>query len=417
MHRSRALVLLFLSFIIVASSVAPASALSAADVQKHRTAASDARKKAAEAEARADQLREETVELDKRADQLRKEAAALEPQISDATTRTQKLNKEVEKLDSDVTALRAEIAATQAEYERQRELLTDRVQTAYKQGTWYYFDILLGSKNITDLIRRTELVNRVIESNNSVAMTLNETRESLSASEVKLARSLESLKVKRKEAENVEKNLRNLHSSRKSMAAQQQQVSAQKSQLMAAAEKDAERLKAMAADEERESKRIEAELAALARRSSGSSSAGSGIYTGTMAWPVPGFRYVSSGFGWRTHPIFKTRKFHTGIDIASGGGPSINGAAIVAVDAGTVFYTGYRGGYGNTVMIDHGNGIVTLYAHMQSGSISVSSGQVVSKGQRIGAVGSTGYSTGPHLHFEVRVNGAPQNPTGYLSGS
>ncbi len=108
------------------------------------------------------------------------------------------------------------------------------------------------------------------------------------------------------------------------------------------------------------------------------------------------------------HPIFKSRRFHTGLDIGAG-----SGSAIVAAADGKVISAGYRGGYGNTVMIDHGNGVVTLYAHQKSGGIKVSVGERVGKGERIGSVGSTGYSTGPHLHFEVRVNGAPKNPASY----
>ena len=135
-----------------------------------------------------------------------------------------------------------------------------------------------------------------------------------------------------------------------------------------------------------------------------------------MTWPVPGFYRISSPFGYRIHPIFGTKKLHTGIDIGRNLDPpqSIDGAAVVAADNGTVIYAAYRGGYGNTVMIDHGNGIVSLYAHMQSGSIAVSKGQAVTKGSQVGRVGSTGYSTGPHSHFEVRVNGTATNPMGYL---
>lgn len=126
-------------------------------------------------------------------------------------------------------------------------------------------------------------------------------------------------------------------------------------------------------------------------------------------YPISG--RISSPFGWRTHPIFKSRIFHSGIDIA---GP--NGGAIKASNDGKVIFSGWYGGYGKVVILDHGviNGqpITTLYAHMSA--ITVSNGQTVKKGQTIGREGSTGYSTGPHCHFEVRVNGKPTNPMNYI---
>lgn len=126
-------------------------------------------------------------------------------------------------------------------------------------------------------------------------------------------------------------------------------------------------------------------------------------------YPISG--RISSPFGWRTHPIFKSRIFHSGIDIA---GP--NGGAIKASNDGKVIFSGWYGGYGKVVILDHGiiNGqpITTLYAHMSA--ITVSNGQTVKKGQTIGREGSTGYSTGPHCHFEVRVNGKPANPMNYI---
>mgnify|MGYP001054385484 CR=1 FL=1 len=104
-----------------------------------------------------------------------------------------------------------------------------------------------------------------------------------------------------------------------------------------------------------------------------------------------------------------------GIDIGGNAvGKSINGATIVAAAGGKVIYAGYRGGYGNCIIIDHGNGVATLYAHMQSGSFMVSQGQTVERRDSIGRVGSTGLSTGPHLHFEVRINGTPVDPMPYL---
>jgi murein DD-endopeptidase MepM/ murein hydrolase activator NlpD len=126
---------------------------------------------------------------------------------------------------------------------------------------------------------------------------------------------------------------------------------------------------------------------------------------GVLSWPV--VAPVTSGFGYRIHPIFHVRRLHTGIDLDATTGESIRAAA-----AGTVIFAGWRSGYGKCTIIDHGGGIATLYAHQSA--ILVSAGQVVKRGAVVGKVGSTGYSTGPHLHFEVRVNGSPVDPMGYL---
>jgi murein DD-endopeptidase MepM/ murein hydrolase activator NlpD len=168
------------------------------------------------------------------------------------------------------------------------------------------------------------------------------------------------------------------------------------------------RLAAQAAAEARRlaaAQRSRASAAAPSGGGSGSSSATPPTSTGALQWPASGPK--TSDYGWRTHPIFGTRRFHAGIDIGAG-----YGAAIVAAASGVVVSAGAQGGYGNTVVIDHGGGLATLYAHQSS--YAVSSGQRVDRGQVIGYVGSTGYSTGPHLHFETRVNGAPRDPMGYF---
>lgn len=150
---------------------------------------------------------------------------------------------------------------------------------------------------------------------------------------------------------------------------------------------------------------LEADAARLQRELAGRKS--TGVAPGTLGWPVNG--RVTSPFGYRIHPILGTRKLHTGIDFGAA-----TGAPIAAAGDGIVVIAGPYGGYGNAVVIDHGGGLATLYAHQSVVKVSVRA--TVSRGQTIGAVGCTGLCTGPHLHFETRVNGVPVNPTTYLGG-
>lgn len=404
MNRSRAILSSLLAFALIFAFVPAALGATQSDADTHRRRAQSAREKAAEAEATADRLAAEAKALDERIDALQAEADALDPQVSAAAKRTAELKIEVVRIDREVNATQIEIEETQADYEHQQALLADRVESTYRQGDWFYLDVLLGSSDINDLIARTELVSRIIEANNNAAAALAHTREQLERSKAKLERARVSADLKRKEAKAVEDRFRSLQAARQAKANEQESIQRKKTEMMKESRANASRLRALAESEERESAKIEAELAG----------GGSGRFAGTMTWPTPGFTRVTSNYGWRICP-FHGREFHPGIDVGKkSDGTAINGAAIVATGAGKVIYAGYRGGYGNTVMVDHGDGVVTLYAHQQSGGITVGVGQKVSKGQRIGTVGSTGYSTGPHLHFEVRVNGSPKNPMGYF---
>ena len=387
--------------LVVAAPVS-AHAVTSADAAAHANAAAAARKKAAEATALAEKLKAETDKLDDQVSALQTEADALDPQIAKASARTDRLRAELTSLRAQIAAKTANIEEATSQYVFEQQLLSERVNATYRQGEWFYVDMLLGSDDVRDLITRTELVSRVIRSNNDVAAQISATKSDLERSKAELDRTLQSVNLKKQEAQAAENELKKIQDTRQDKVDQQESILEQKSNLMVVSKKNATRLLAIAQAEEAESARIASML--RARK-------GSGKYSGSMAWPVPGHSGVSSSFGYRIHPIFKTKKLHTGIDIAGGG---INGAPIVAAGAGKVIWAGSRSGYGNVVMIDHGNGVVTLYAHQQSGGIKVSNGATVKKGQRIGTVGSTGYSTGPHLHFEVRVNGSPVNPMNYL---
>lgn len=400
MHRSRAYLASLLSLVLVLACAAPALGVSADDALKHSRAAEAARKKAAEQKVLAERLTKETARLDDIVDNLQAEADALDPQIASATKRSGRLREEVTRLRGQIRAKQTQIDKTQARYEVEQGYFEGRVTASYKQGDLFYINLLLSSADLGDLITRTEFIARAIKSSNDIAANLVGTRESLERARADLDRSLETATVKRREAVAAENKVRDLQDTRQAKTDQQDAVLNQKSAMLTETKKNAKRLAALADAEQAESDRIAAELAG----------GGSGVFHGSMAWPVPSSHRITSDFGPRICP-FHGRELHPGIDI---GAPS--GSPIVAAGAGTVTYAGPRGSYGNFVMLDHGNGVVTCYAHQRSGGIKVGVGQHVSKGQRIGTVGSTGNSTGPHLHFEVRVNGAPKNPTGYVHG-
>jgi len=408
MRRSRAFVLFLVLALLGPVFVAPAYGVTEAELREHQQAARDAYSAANAADAEATRLSAEVEELDSTIASIQGDINALAHDIGSATTRTRRLQAEVDDLTARIATKQAEIDVTQAEYEHQKELLAARIASSYKNGDLIYLELILESKDIEDLIARTTLVARVIKSNQDFAQTLEDTRIALEAAQASLEQDRAAVDEKRAEAAAEEKRLKQLRADHQSKLDSQKNAQNSKAALVAENEANAERLRALARAEEAESAAIAAEL----------NGGGSGVFAGVMTFPVPGFEQVPAGgsaFGYRIHPILGYRRLHTGIDISGGAvGRSINGATIVAAADGTAIYVGYRGGYGNCIIIDHGNGVTTLYAHQQTGSFRVSNGDRVMRGQAIGRVGSTGMSTGPHLHFEVRINGNPVDPMPYL---
>lgn len=384
----------------VTSTVTPCYAAGAGDASAHDRRASQAREKAQQADEDASRLAEEIADLDRRIETAADRAKKLDPLVREASERSKRLQTTVDAMATEVTSAQERVDANTAEYDRQQGLLAQRAQATYRQGDWFYLEVLIGSNDFSDLILRTELVRRVMEANSRVASDLERVGLELSRDKVLLERALEAVQLKRTEAAAVETQLKALRSERLARVREVERDKANRAGMMAASKENAKRLRALADAEEAESRRIADELA--------SNNGGSGQYSGKMTWPVPSSHRVTSPYGWRTCP-FHGRELHPALDI---GAPE--GSAIIAAGSGKVIYVGYRGGYGNTVMIDHGDGVVTLYPHQAAGAIRVSVGQQVERGERIGGVGSTGNATGPHLHFEVRVNGSPRNPNDWL---
>jgi murein DD-endopeptidase MepM/ murein hydrolase activator NlpD len=267
------------------------------------------------------------------------------------------------------------------------EILNKRMRDIYKNGQISYLDVLLGAADFGDFTTRMELLKRVLNQDVTLIAKVKAERELILQKKAELERD-------------------------KASILELKQAAAEKKQLIASRKQEREVVLDSAVNEKDTADRAYKELMETSRRieqmiRSSQSGKGTGPTgaTGALVWPADG--PITSPFGWRTHPIFGTQTFHTGIDIGADYGDTV-----VAADGGVVIYADWMGGYGKAVIIDHGGGISTLYAH--NSQLVVSEGQRVQKGQQISLVGTTGYSTGPHLHFEVRQNGSPTNPMSYL---
>jgi murein DD-endopeptidase MepM/ murein hydrolase activator NlpD len=280
----------------------------------------------------------------------------------------------------------------------QQELLNSKAATAYMLGPTAYAEAVFGADDLGSLADRTFYVERVL------------TVDAGLLAGVEVARELVAIRQDRVGVyeDGVAERFREVRRQTARIAAMKAEQEALLEQIDLEIEFTVDVLdRANAARQRYEEQvaQLEAESARIQGLIQGTGSTGSGSYGGELFWPTNGA--IVSGFGYRTHPVYGTTRFHAGVDIDGG-----CGQPIFAAEDGTVLSTGYNGGYGNATVIDHGNGLSTLYAHQSS--IGVSSGQRVARGEQIGLVGTTGLSTGCHLHFEVRVNGSAVDPMGYL---
>ncbi|MEM6837088.1 MAG: peptidoglycan DD-metalloendopeptidase family protein [Cyanobacteria bacterium P01_C01_bin.120] len=330
-------------------------------------------------EQQTEQLQRQTNQAEQNLDSLQNTIAATADQIAETEFRLDKAERELKALEADF--LQAETA-----YEQVRQAAVGRLQFLQRQRGGDGWAVLLQSTNFNEFLDRRYQLRQVYNADRGVLVNLK-----AKADEIKQQRTV------------VESQKTRVALLRQELLAKKQQYEAeatQQQQLISRLQNDQTALEAARAQLERDSE----EIAILIRQKVAASS-GAVRGTGVFVFPVNG--RITSGFGYRRHPILGTSRLHAGVDF---GAPS--GTTIYAADSGRVIYAGWRGGYGNTVIIDHGGGITTLYGH--SSRLFVSVGQSVTQGQAIAAVGSTGLSTGPHLHFEVRQNGSPINPMGYL---
>ena len=339
------------------------------------------------------------------------ELAKLNIEIADLNSNIKSVEDDIDSKVKEIKDTEEEISETESKIEENYDILSDVIKISYEQQSGGYLQLLLEATSISNFIRRLEILTIISKQNDEI---INET--------TKLQEELEEKKTKLEEDKTEMQEKKNILVEEKSkvdkLAAEQQKkvdelIGIQNS-LKEKIELNNEQIEAL----EKESSNITNKINALAssntnnssnsgNTSSSSGGSNSSYQGGKFAWPVPSTHSISSSYGYRIHPITGNKKLHAGIDI-----PGQAGDAVIAAESGTVIVAEYSQSYGNYVIIDHGGGLTTLYAH--NTSLNVRAGQKVQRGQQIARVGTTGYSTGNHLHFEVRVNGSTVDPMGYL---
>lgn len=314
----------------------------------------------------------------------------LEEKIYSMQASIDRLDAAIEEGEAKLAVLEEELKEAEEKVGTQNDNLGQRLRNMYKSGSVGFLDVLLDSGSFSEFLTNLDMVEKVYTSDKEVLSGLEDAYNEIDA--------------KKKEVEALQKEMNDSRAvaqeEKANLEESKAQVEQQKQQIAASNEETEKMLDSLKADAER---------ASADAKQSGSSSSSSTYTGGAMAWPVPsvGTSMITSIYGWRTHPIFGVGRGHTGVDIAAN-----TGSAVVAANPGTVIRSSWYGDYGNCVMIDHGGGVVTLYGH--NSKLLVKVGQKVSRGQTIALVGSTGWSTGPHCHFEVMINGSHTDPLDYI---
>jgi murein DD-endopeptidase MepM/ murein hydrolase activator NlpD len=350
-----------------------------------------------------EQIKKEREETQKKIEDVKKQEAANLKEVKEVETvllssleqldglndRLYEAKLDVDETTIDLVMKEQELKKIEDELTEKVKILNSRVASIYKNNNGNILEILLKAEDFIEFVSRLKLMNLLARQDADI---VNEIRDKKSAN-LNIKKAI--LDLRETQEERMEE-IADLVGQAESKQREIEDIYDEKSNILASTRADKNALIAMEKDLEIE----EAEITRILESYKYGNAPGS-----KFMWPTPG--RVKSGFGMRIHPIFGVPRFHSGIDIIA---PS--GTLVKCADGGEVISAGYQQGYGYSVMVYHGGGFATRYAHLSR--ILVSVGQTVGRAQVIGLVGSTGWSTGPHLHFEVRINGAAQNPYQYL---
>jgi murein DD-endopeptidase MepM/ murein hydrolase activator NlpD len=297
----------------------------------------------------------------------------------------------------------ADLAGARAKRDSQYEVLKERIKFMYQNGGVGYLDVIFGATSFTDFFNRAEYINRIAKHDQSLVSQLTTAEQNVSEKVAAAEKQSQIAEQLMYEEERKQLELASAMKKKQDLYDRLDGDEKTYAEKLAALEKTEKEIESLIKKKQQEQQTVSKVAGGYA-----SATINTSPYNGVMRWPVNGHYNLSDTFRSRINPVNGKREKHTGIDI-----PAPTGTGILAADDGVVITSGWKNGYGYTVIIDHGNGISTLYGH--NSKLVASVGQSVSKGQVISKCGSTGMSTGPHCHFEVRINGSPVNPTSYLS--
>ncbi len=355
------------------------------------TSVSDMQSELDDITAKKEKLEKELESIAGKKDAVLEQKALVDQQINE-------LNEEANLLESVVDNLKDELKVSEKRLEEAEDSLEEntehakkRIRAMYELGDTSYLSIILSSASLHDFITRVELVKQMAAYDRQVI-------DALTATKNTIEEETKAIELKKEKQQNALNSLENNVSSLK-------KKQSQSDSLIESFNKKTEANLAAIEKAEAAEKELQAEIRAALANSSNETFVG-----GAYQWPVSGYYSITDKFGMRTHPTTGVYKMHTGVDIAGSG---IRNKPILAANSGTVLKAGWHTAYGNYVVIDHGGGCSTLYGH--ANRLNVSAGQKVTRGDVIAYVGSTGYSTGPHLHFEIYENGEYKNPLSFFN--
>lgn len=354
-----------------------------------------------------DDLKDDLDAIEEQAQEKQEEIDMAKASIQEVMDEISRLNTQIAKIEATIATLQEEVEATearlvvirqelqQAEEDRvhYKEILDERIRIMYMFGDSSYFEVLFTAESFSDFISKIDMIRTIMEYDQGVLFSLEEIEARIEEKKQEVEDEKSNIIAMQNEAKRQKTNLDSVVVSR-----EKTMESLKQSQRLLEEEKEAL---------EQESQAIKNEI--LARQTINEKI--NSIYL----WPAPGVTKISSPFGWRIHPIYGDYRFHSGIDISTSGRSGIDA---IAVGYGEVIESRYSSSYGNMITIDlglddNGNRVSAVYAHLARRYVSV--GQGVTPGTPIGEIGTTGWSTGIHLHFEIRLNGNPVNPLNYTS--